>query len=149
MLRITLSAYVAVVLCITQWPTPPDPNGQGWLKGALDWLHGIGLPTAVDLGVVEPLANVAMFVPLGLLLPTATRLRPWLAIGVGAAFSTLIECSQLVFLPDRVASVLDVVMNTLGAAIGAVVVLAVRARGRTADDDPGDHPGESDHTGDR
>lgn len=126
MLRITLSAYVAAVLCITQWPTPPDPHGQGWLNAAMEWLHGVGLPASVDLGVVEAVANVAMFVPLGLLLPAATRLRPWLAVPVGCAFSTLIECSQLAFLPDRVPTVQDVVMNTLGAAIGAGVVLAVR-----------------------
>lgn len=126
--RITLSGYTAAVLVITQWPTPPDPYGPGWLRSALDALHDAGLPQAVDVTLVEALANVAMFVPLGLLLPAATRLRPWAAVPLGAAFSVLIELSQLAFLPHRSATVQDVVMNTLGAGIGAAVVLVARHR---------------------
>ena len=135
--RFTLTGYVVVVLLITQWPLPPDPYGPGWVQSALAWLHDVGLPQAVDVPLVEALANVAMFVPLGLLLPAATLLRPWAAVPVGAVFSTLIELSQLAFLPHRFPTVQDVVMNTLGAAIGAAVVLAVRARrARRASESP-------------
>ena len=134
-LRITLLGDVAAVLLITQWPDPPDPGSLGWLQRALAWLHDNGLPGAVDLPVVEALANVVMFVPLGLLLPVATRTRPWLAVPAGAGFSALIELSQLAFLPHRVASIQDVVMNTLGAALGAAVLLAIRAW-RAADHPP-------------
>ena len=126
-LRITLLGDVAAVLLITQWPDPPDPGTLSWLRRVLAQLHDNGLPGAVDLPVVEALANVAMFVPLGLLLPVATRTRAWLAVPAGAGFSALIELSQLTFLPHRVASVQDVVMNTLGAALGAAVLLAIRA----------------------
>lgn len=126
--RVTLTGYILAVLLVTQWPTLPDPNGPGWVRTLLAALHDVGLPAAVDLPLIEALANVAMFVPLGLLLPAATRLRPWTAVPVGAAFSTLIELSQLAFLPHRQPTVQDVVMNTLGAAIGAVVVLTVRRR---------------------
>lgn len=128
--RVTLSGYIGLVLLITQWPTPPDPYGPGWVRTVLDVLHDAGLPQSVDLALLEALANVAMFVPLGLLLPAATRWRPWVAVPAGAAFSTLIELSQLAFLPNRVPSIQDVVMNTLGAAVGAGVVLAVRAHAR-------------------
>src|SRR5665647_2596084 len=125
-LRITLLGYIAAVLLITQWPDPPDPGSLGWLQRALAWLHDNGLPGVVDVLVVEALANVVMFVPLGLLLPLATRTRAWLAVPAGAGFAALIELSQLTFLPHRVASVQDVVMNTLGAALGAAVLLATR-----------------------
>jgi len=143
--RITLTGYVVVVLVITQWPLPPDPYGPGWVLDGLGWLHDHGLPQAVDLPVVEALANVALFVPLGLLLPAATRWRPWVAVPVGAVFSTLIEISQLLFLPHRFPTVQDVVMNTLGAAIGAAVVLGARAarRRRAAAVSPAPAP---DHT---
>ena len=76
-----------------------------------------------------------MFVPLGLLLPVATRTRAWLAVPAGAWFSALIELSQLAFLPHRVASIQDVVMNTLGATLGAAALLAIRAW-RAADHPP-------------
>ena len=134
-LRITLLGYLAAVLLITQWPDPPDPGTLSWLQRVLAQLHDSGLPGAVDLPVVEALANVAMFVPLGLLLPAATRTRAWLAVPAGAGFAALIELSQLIFLPHRVASVQDVVMNTLGAALGAAVLLAIRAW-RAADHPP-------------
>jgi glycopeptide antibiotics resistance protein len=126
-LRITLAGYLIAVLVITQWPTPPDPDGITWLRSALDWLHEAGLPDAVDLTVVEAFANVVMFVPFGVLLPQVARIRPALAVLLGAGFSALIELSQLVFLPDRFPTVRDVVMNTLGAAIGAVCLPATRA----------------------
>src|SRR5665647_933705 len=103
-LRITLLGYIAAVLLITQWPDPPDPGSLGWLQRALAWLHDNGLPGVVDLLVVEALANVVMFVPLGLLLPVATRTRAWLAVPAGAGFAALIELSQLTFLPHRIAS---------------------------------------------
>jgi len=87
----------------------------------------------VDVVRLEALANVALFVPLGLLLPLATRARPWSAVPTGAALSTLIELTQLAFLPHRFATVQDVVLNTLGAALGAGVVLVARARRRRRD----------------
>ncbi len=109
------------------WPDPGDP-GNGWPAATLAWLHALGLPRAVDLVVVEAAANVAMFVPLGVLLLVATRLRPAVAVVVGAAFSGLIELTQLTLLPQRVPTVQDVVMNTLGAVVGAAVVVALRTR---------------------
>jgi glycopeptide antibiotics resistance protein len=125
-LRITLLGYLGVVLVVTLWPDPPDPGGFGWLEQALRWWSGRGLPG--DIAVVEAVANVAMFVPLGVLLPAATRIGPGRAVPVGAALSILIELVQLAFLPHRVATVGDVLMNTVGAAVGAALLVAVRRR---------------------
>lgn len=127
-LRIAFVGYLLLVLRITQWPQP-DPSAFGWLEDLLAWGHGHGLPGAVDMVVAEATANVVMFVPFGLLLPLATRLPPWTAVPLGAAFSTAIELSQLALFPSRFATVQDVVMNTLGAALGwALLRFALQGR---------------------
>jgi glycopeptide antibiotics resistance protein len=137
-LRITLLGYLGVVLVVTLWPNPPDPAGLGWLEQALRWWTGRGLPGG-DIAVVEAVANVAMFVPLGMLLPAATRIGPVRAVAVGAGLSILIELVQLAFLPHRFATVQDVLMNALGAAVGAALLLAVRRRrARTGERHPTD-----------
>jgi hypothetical protein len=64
---------------------------------------------------LEDGANIALFVPLGLAL--ALRLRPLHAWLLATAGSVLCETAQL-WIPTRHASVLDVAMNAVGAAIG-------------------------------
>jgi glycopeptide antibiotics resistance protein len=64
--------------------------------------------------------NVVLFLPLGFLLPMlAPRLgRFWPAVGAGFALSAAIELSQVALPGVRRADVNDVLMNTLGAALG-------------------------------
>jgi len=65
-------------------------------------------------------ANVALFLPLGFLLPLLTPWfdRWWRTVGAGFALSAAIELSQVAFPGVRRPDVNDVLMNTLGAAIG-------------------------------
>lgn len=128
LLLTTFAVYVLVVLRITQWPTLADDGVFDRLDLVLAWAHARGLPAGIDVPVVEAVANVVMFVPLGVLFPLVARRSPWLAVPAGAAFSSAIELSQLTFFPGRVATVQDVVMNTLGAAVGAAVLAAHRRR---------------------
>jgi glycopeptide antibiotics resistance protein len=75
--------------------------------------------------------NVALFLPLGFLLPLlAPRLdRLWRTVGAGFALSAVIELSQVAFPGVRRADVNDVLMNTLGAALGFLAYRrAARAR---------------------
>jgi glycopeptide antibiotics resistance protein len=75
--------------------------------------------------------NVALFLPLGFLLPIlAPRLdRFRRTVATGFVLSTLIELSQVAFPGVRRPDVNDVLMNTLGTAIGyALYRLAARAR---------------------
>jgi glycopeptide antibiotics resistance protein len=75
--------------------------------------------------------NVALFLPLGFLLPLlAPRLdRLWRTVGTGFALSATIELSQVAFPGVRRADVNDVLLNTLGAAVGFLAYrLAARAR---------------------
>ncbi len=124
---VTLLAYIVVVLVITLWPSPPDPGANPLLLRLLDWAHGAGLPAAFDLVTLEVVANVVMFVPLGLLLASSARVpRPWLAVAAGLALSAAIETTQIA-LPGRYPTLQDVVANTAGAALGAAAVVATRA----------------------
>ena len=83
--------------------------------------HSAGI-VARDLAI-----NVALFVPLGWLLARAGRsggvspvTRIVLAAGLGAAFSLGIETAQY-FIASRYSSVVDVLANTAGTAVGAML----------------------------
>jgi glycopeptide antibiotics resistance protein len=123
--RVTLwvtLAYVLVLALIAFWPTPVDRDIHGSLLGVIGWLHNHGAPRWVDYDFIQFSANVALFVPVGLLVGMfAGRRRWWLGIVVGFLTSCGIELGQLMFLPERYATVNDVIANTLGAVIGALL----------------------------
>ena len=85
------------------------------------------------LGQAESLCNVAVFVPFGFFLSeflaSAKRLRPvrrfWLATLVGFGLSLCIESLQLV-LKVGFFELTDLVMNTVGAFVGALISVGVR-----------------------
>lgn len=81
------------------------------------------------LDEAEAVANVLLFVPLGaagaLLL---RRYTGWVVVGLGV-LSLAIEVLQA-SLPDRDPSYRDVVLNSGGALVGVLGVLAVRGLGR-------------------
>jgi glycopeptide antibiotics resistance protein len=78
--------------------------------------------------------NVALFLPFGFLLPLLAPMdRWWRTVGAGFALSAAIELTQLAFPGLRRPDVNDVLMNTLGAALGfAAYRLAVGLRARAA-----------------
>jgi glycopeptide antibiotics resistance protein len=89
---------------------------------------------AVCVRKAEALGNVLLSVPVGALLPLAfpgSLLS--LLLAAAAAGSLGIEVVQYFFLPERVPSLLDVLLNTGGAAIGSVVGSDVRLSGRPVD----------------
>ncbi len=76
----------------------------------------------ISLREAEALANIVLFLPLGLLLPLAWPTVYLTALlAVAAASSLVIEVAQYALLPDRVPALLDVAMNTAGAAAGLVL----------------------------
>lgn len=72
------------------------------------------------------LLNVAMFIPLGMLLPLlSTKLRKWhTTVGIGFALSAAIELLQL-WRGNGVCDVDDLFANTLGALIGYAAVMLI------------------------
>ena len=79
----------------------------------------MGVPNFVGYDLVEFGANIALFIPLGLLMGFGLR-RFWLAVGLGVLATSLIEASQWLFLPQRFASGFDILANSLGALLGAL-----------------------------
>jgi glycopeptide antibiotics resistance protein len=76
-----------------------------------------------DFGTEDAVLNIALFLPLGLGLALC-GLRVATVILIGFALSTCIELTQLFFIPGRDATIGDVVMNTGGTALGALLVLS-------------------------
>lgn len=80
-----------------------------------------GIPLSVSYTVFEFAANIALFVPLGLLLVAAwPRANAWAVLLLGYSTSVTIELVQTL-LPSRFATLSDVIANTLGTAIGCVL----------------------------
>jgi len=118
--------YLAVVGWLTLSPQTPDQrDGPLWQFAvfldrypATEWL------TFNDL---EFLANIALFVPVGLFFVLLVGKRQWwLALGLAIVMTSGIELIQQ-FIPTRVSDVRDIVSNTVGASIGVAITLIVAA----------------------
>jgi glycopeptide antibiotics resistance protein len=127
---VPLVVYIAVIGLITLTPRD-DSVGNPVVDAVLDLLSSSEITAWISFAVLERVANIVMFVPLGALLILALgrqhRLQAWV-IGVG--YSVVIETCQALFLAGRVADPFDVVMNGLGAGIGVVITVAVVDRGK-------------------
>ena len=117
--------YGVALLVIGLWPSHVDQNFTvvGWEP--VRWLmHRFGLTRNETYDFVEFMANVALFVPLGVFAMTWSPRSRWIhAVLLGLAVSGAIELTQEVARPDRTASWTDVAANTTGAALGAAFVL--------------------------
>ena len=126
--RVLLPLYLAIVFLIVFSPSGGETQGTGlvaWVVARIDELH-----TAYESAyvVLEILANVAMFVPFGVLVWLAfARPRWWLVVLFGFATTVTIELVQTT-MPTRYSTVSDVIANTLGAFIGVFLVRALAGR---------------------
>lgn len=112
-LTVMIIVYVAAVAVSVLGPNP------GRLFARTGGVEGFGS---------DDVANIVMFVPYGLLFPSAwPRLRRW-TIPLGLALSVLIELVQLVVLSWRTPSLIDVLFNSVGAALGYALWHLIRAR---------------------
>ena len=122
------SLYLVALALIALWPTPVDRIANRHIVRILIKLHDHGVPNWFSYALIEFSANIVLFLPVGMLGVILLRsARWWVAILIGFGASCLIELSQLVFLPSRYATPMDVLANTLGAAVGAVLALIVLA----------------------
>ncbi|TFD22102.1 VanZ family protein [Cryobacterium sp. TMS1-13-1] len=123
-------AYLAALALIAFWPTPVDRGLHGSISSVVLWLRAHGVPAWLNYQSIEFSANIALFVPVGLLavLLAGTR-RYWIETLIGTLIGTLISCTielgQLVFLPERFATVNDVIANSLGALLGTLIAAVV------------------------
>jgi glycopeptide antibiotics resistance protein len=126
-------AYLAFVGIFTLGPQPFTRHNRGFADFLVDAVHRFTALQSFRYSDLEFLANIGMFVPIGILFVLLFgRRRWWLAIVVGVALTLIIEGTQL-FLPTRVSDVRDLIANSSGAAIGALISLigmALTARSR-------------------
>lgn len=114
-----MTAYLAGLALVGFWPVPVDKPILGTLSTALKYLHGLGVPSWVNYHFVEASANVAMFIPLGILAAMALPAKPsWFLATIGLLASLGMELGQFLFFSARYSSPVDVVTNTCGAVIG-------------------------------
>ncbi|WP_247647374.1 VanZ family protein [Arthrobacter sp. E3] len=119
--------YFAALAGILFWPSPVDRPIDGALMQLIEWLHNHGVPKwFIGYRKIEFAANILLFVPFGIVVALRLPRRLWwLVVLIAAASSTAVELAQGIFLPARVPALSDVVANTSGAFIGAVLVLSV------------------------
>ena len=117
-----------LVLLITLWPHPVDPEGTRPIQGFLAALHRGGVPGWFGYRELEFSANIVMFLPLGvftgLLIPRRRILYAAVALPL---LSVAVEIAQLLFLPERFPAVSDVIANALGAWLGLALAQIGRA----------------------
>ena len=137
-IRCALICAVALILSVTLFPLPVDPrlwkhhhvfsnlhfSPFGTIRGQLAF--GLEHSEARQL-----IGNLALFFPLGFLLPTAVRTcrRLWVTLVVAASLSVLIETLQAI-LPEHATDVDDVILNTAGAALGYLAFATIDRRRR-------------------
>jgi glycopeptide antibiotics resistance protein len=124
-----LAVYTVIVAIATLIPRPGTAATTLSLVPFRQTWHMVAAARDRADVFVPVLGNVALFVPLGWLLPmTWPRLRSlrWIVVA-GASCSAAIEVCQILFVSGRSPTIDDVIFNTLGAAIGGIMFFAPRA----------------------
>lgn len=130
--RVLLVAYLLLLAVAVLAPTSGRPDAL--LQAFGEQLAGLGLPArALRYDLLEQAANVVIVVPVGFLGALSfprLRWQDWAAYAFVGALA--IELTQGVLLPDRQMSATDVVANTVGALLGALVASPFRLPRRPA-----------------
>lgn len=124
-LSLLTGGYLIFVAWVTLTPAAVSAEQISIIYRVLDALHRRGYLLSIDDNELEFLANVALFVPVGvfLLLLFGTRLW-WVALAASFAMTMAIEAAQS-SIPGRVSDERDLVANGLGAVIGVLVGLVL------------------------
>ncbi|WP_101847233.1 VanZ family protein [Zhihengliuella sp. ISTPL4] len=126
--RVALVGYLLFVGFTVWLPATVSSKVTGLVGVMAAWVAEAGVaPYQQSAVVLEILANVVLFVPVGLLLPFAwPRLRLWQVTLAGGLLSVVIETVQGL-MPSRFPTLSDVIANTTGTFLGAVVVTLLLA----------------------
>jgi VanZ family protein len=117
--------YLGFVGWVTLTPASEAPIPLAFAVRVLDALHRRGIAETLTINRLEFLANIGMFVPVGvfLLLLFGTGLF-WVAGISSFVLTSAIETVQR-SIPGRVSDPRDVVANTLGALIGIAIAVVL------------------------
>lgn len=124
--RVALAGYLLFVGFTVWLPATVSSKVTGLVGTMALWVAEAGIASYTRAAfVLEILANVALFVPVGFLLPFVwSRLRLWQVVLIGGLMSVLIESVQGL-MPSRFPTVSDVIANTTGTLIGALLALVL------------------------
>jgi glycopeptide antibiotics resistance protein len=126
---IALVSYLIVLITTSLWPKPVD--GEGFLatitREVLRFTSSYDSLKWIQYNQLEAIANVLLYVPLGIFLVMFwPKAKIWLLALIPALISLLVEVSQRLFLPDRYATLNDVLSNALGGVLGIVIAASIR-----------------------
>jgi glycopeptide antibiotics resistance protein len=126
-LSLLTGGYLAFVAWVTLTPQTYAAEHIAIIYRILAVFHRHGYLLSIDDSRLEFLANIALFVPVGmfLLLLFGTRLW-WFALAASLAMTTAIEVAQR-SIPGRVTDERDLVANGLGAVVGILIALVLTA----------------------
>jgi glycopeptide antibiotics resistance protein len=120
-LSLSTLAYLAFVGWVTLTPGSSAPTSSELVLRVLARLQRYDDLSWLTYDRAEYLANVALFVPVGLFLLLLFGTRFWWLAGAAAiALTSLIETAQR-SIPGRVPDERDIAANTLGAVLGILV----------------------------
>lgn len=128
-LSLVTLVYLGFVGLVTLTPGSEQPDYSWWAARVLDRLERYRdldpLTTRLSVERVEFLANIGLFVPLGvfLLLLVGSRLW-WVALAAGIVLTSMIENVQR-SIPGRVPDPRDVAANSIGMLLGVVLALVL------------------------
>jgi len=128
---VTAALLTGYVLFLAAVLTEYNPTvATDVVAGVAGWLERHGAPGAMTApGRTEFLVNAAMFGPITLLAALTFPGHPWANwVVYGFLASGAVELVQGLVLPPRSAQFVDVVANTLGALVGAVVAALLSRR---------------------
>ena len=126
---LALASYLVLLIGTTLWPKPVD--GEGLLafvtRELLRFTSTISWLEWIQYNQLEAIANVFLYIPLGIFLVLlAPKTRLWVLCLIPIVISLVAEGSQRLFLPDRYATVNDVVFNALGGVLGILIAASIR-----------------------
>jgi glycopeptide antibiotics resistance protein len=124
---VLLVGAIVAVLVVTL-PAGPLPDELA-RERSLNLAPGVEITRSLNLanrnlGLLNLLGNIAMFVPIGFLAVLGLRTGVVSATLLGFVFSGVVESVQYAL--GRVADVDDILLNTTGALLGAVTAVIVR-----------------------
>lgn len=141
-----MGVYLVALAWITLTPTSVSDGALSIVGRVLEVVQRVDALAWVRYDQLEFSANIVLFVPMGVLVSLLLGRRGWwAAIAVGVIASCWIELAQYVWLPTRVADPRDLVSNSIGTAVGVVLVLlatwpgAQRRRDIAASRSPASH----------
>lgn len=131
-LILCLFVYLLAVIYVTlfMWNYgaslgPVGPGGRNYNFIPFRSIYRIAVYSPTIVAPIKILVgNIILFIPFGFLVPIAFKSLRTKVMGttfLGMLFSILIESSQYLF-TYRVSNIDDVILNTLGAFIGAVMI---------------------------